>query len=348
MKEDLYNIYTSKQEYSPMLKDKFDRILSYSIQRDSFFDPAVSKYISDKGLKPVYPDNKNFAVVLSHDIDLLYINKSKSQAIKNVAKSVLKNDDTLLRNSFKSIIHKTIFPEYQISNILDLEKKHKAKSTFFFLALDNKNSSFNYEIGEQKDVLKEIIESGNEIALHGSYEAYSNIDLINREKTRLENAAEKEVVGYRNHNLNFDIRTTFSLLEKANFKYDATFGLADRAGFRNGMCHPFNPFDLPSGTFYKLVSMPLHVMDVSLFKYMNLNFKQAFDLFQIISKKVKDTNGVLSFLWHNNYMVGEMKEFYEECLSFLEAEGAYFDTHQNILKLYQEQGLFEKIKESLL
>lgn len=345
MTESLKDIFSAKQEYSTKFVDKYNRLLSYSIDRDDFSEPVVSEELIKNGFSPTYPDGKKFAVVLSHDIDLLYWNRKKKQVIKNIAKSLYSNDKNLMINSCKSIFKDTIYPEYQIENIIEIEEKYKAKSTFFFLAVDKNNSAYNYDISKQKRVLQLVKETGNELGLHGSYVAYNNFEQLFDEKKRLEDACGYEIKGYRNHNLNFDIKTTWSILEKAGFEYDATFGLADRVGFRNGMCHPFRPYDLTNNKFYNLIEFPLHVMDVSMFQYMKLSYNQSFEVFKKIVEKVEKNRGVLSFLWHNTNMSGEMLEFYRQCLEYLLKRNAYFETHTAIFDIYMKNSYFDDIQK---
>ena len=345
MQETIKDIFTSKQEYSTNNLDRFNRVLSYSINRDDFFKPVVSEALIRNGFNPVYPNGKKFAVVLSHDIDLLYINKSKEQAIKNSFKGIIKKDYKLFSNSLKSIRRNTIWPECQVENILEIEKKYGAKSTFFFIAVDKNNSAYNYNISEQKEILKLIKDTGNEVGLHGSYIAYNNYEQLISEKNRLEDACGYELKGYRNHNLNFDIKTTWSILEKAGFEYDATYGLADRVGFRNGMCHPFKPYDLMNKRYYDLVEFPLHIMDVSMFNYMNLSYEQSFEMFKRIVDQVEINKGVLSFLWHNTRFSGDNLVFYQQCLQYLTDGNAYFYTYQELDKYFKEKNYYKSIKK---
>ena len=51
------------------------------------------------------------------------------------------------------------------------------------------------------------------------------------------------MIGYRNHYLRFKLPETWKYLADAGFEYDTTLGYSNALGYRNGMCHPFRPYD---------------------------------------------------------------------------------------------------------
>jgi len=348
MRESIFEIYSSKQEYAKVLRDRFDRILSYSIERSNFKKPVVSDYLVKNGFKPIYPNGKKFAVALSHDIDVLYINVNLLKSSKNLINGFIRMDANLLSKSLMFFRKKKkILADYDVSKLIELNEKYCAKSSFYFLAVDKNNIAYNYSINNLKSLFKLIEDSENEIGLHGSYSAYNDIDQLTREKQELEYALDRTGLGYRNHNLNFDVRTTWSILEESGLKYDTTYGLADHVGFRNGMCHPFQPYDFEGKRFYNILEIPLHCMDVTLFKYMKLSFTTAFELFTRLVAEVEKVNGVFTFLWHNTNMTGEMREFYEKCLNHLAKRNAWITSSINIYHWWRENDYSSQINEIL-
>lgn len=339
MEEKYYNIFSGYEEYLATRKDKYNRIMSYSISGHDYSRPIVSEILHRSGFAPTYPGGKKFGVVLSHDIDLLYLTNSFTKVIVNIMKGMYAKDKRLLSHSLISLLRNKIWDEYAVNHLLDIESKYGAKSTFFFFGVNGNEIGYNYQISEQKELLVNIQNAGCEIGLHGSYEAYSDEKKLRVEKQNLEEALGSEVIGYRNHNLNFDISRTWALLEKVGFKYDATYGLADRVGFRNGMCHPFYPYDRASNNTIGLVAIPLHLMDTTILHYMNMSLDQGFRELNKIVGAVKNCNGVISFLWHNESDIERLR-FYNKCLHYLQAEGAWFGTASELYTHYQEQGYF--------
>ena len=179
-------------------------------------------------------------------------------------------------------------------------------------------------------------------------------DIVLEEKERLEKAIGKKVTGYRNHFLRFETPNTWEYLEKANFKYDTTFGYADCVGFRNGTCHPFQPFSNSQDNFLNITELPLIIMDGTLTKYMNLNEKEQFNVCKNIIDTVEKNNGVLTLLWHNNLMDGNRGEFYNALLKYAFEKNAWITTSNEIVNWWQEnnysvitKNILQELKDKL-
>lgn len=209
---------------------------------------------------------------------------------------------------------------------MNLEKKYGAKSSFYFLALQPGDQDYSYDILDLKDDIRNIRDRGWEVGLHGGHEAYNSYERICDEKKRLEDALGSKVVGYRNHYLHFKTPDTWENLAKAGFLYDTTFGYADCAGFRNGMCHPFRPYNLNTDKFIDIIEIPLAIMDCTiLHSYMRLNYDTAMKLAKSMIDKVVELNGVFALLWHNTYLLSDTPEFtfYEEILKYCHEKDAW-------------------------
>jgi len=342
-KKQLWNLFIGKDEYDPLITDRFDRIFSYSVTNKNLFEPVVSKYIYNQGFSPVYPENKQFAVALTHDIDILFENNTFKKSFNNLVKSFSKNKE-LFKNSLNSLFRKQVWKEYNTKRIREIDEKYNAKSTFFFFSTDKEYKEFNYNVPDVKYLLDDLTQNGNEVGLHGSYMSYKDKQKMYSEKKRLNSVLNKNVIGFRNHNLNFNIRCSYSNLINSGFKYDATYGFPDVVGFRNGMCYPFQPYDLNNEKYYDIIEFPLHIMDLTLFNYyMRLDFEKAFVVFKIIVGEVEKYNGVLNFLWHNNNMTGNQLEFYESCLGYLKDKNAWITSCENIYNHYTEMNYFKQI-----
>jgi hypothetical protein len=176
------------------------------------------------------------------------------------------------------------------------------------------------------------------VGLHGGHEAYNNPAEIKSEKQKLEKVLRKEVMGYRNHYLRFKTPETWELLADAGFSYDSTFGYHDCAGFRNGMCHPFKPYNLKTGKEIDILELPLTIMDTTLFhSQMHLDFKQAWSLTEKLILTVERCRGVLTVLWHNTYMQGEYLEYYKKLLQYCYEKGAWMASGAQICNWWKKK-----------
>ncbi|AKB76689.1 hypothetical protein MSHOH_0206 [Methanosarcina horonobensis HB-1 = JCM 15518] len=66
--EELWDLFTRKEEYSVTFRDGYERFPYYLSNHRSIFEPRVSKFLVENGLKPQYPDEKKFAVCLTHEM----------------------------------------------------------------------------------------------------------------------------------------------------------------------------------------------------------------------------------------------------------------------------------------
>lgn len=325
----LWDIFTRKEEYDPPFRDEYDRFPYYLSTERSILEPKVSEYLMENGLVMEYPDGKDFAVCLTHDIDLLYY--SKVSIIANLGRNILHGrikDASMC--PFYNIIKKWN-PRWNLKDIMDLEEKYGAKSTFFVMGLDEGDQDFNYRAEDLSQELGRIVDRGWEVGLHGGHEAYNDLKALKRQKSNIERALGDKVAGYRNHYLRFKVPETWELLEKGGFRYDTTLGYPDCVGFRNGMCHPFKPYNFHVCRETEILEIPLVIMDTTLDQYMRLDMGTAWDVTRRLIDTVKGYHGVFSILWHNNYMEGEKLRFYKKVLQYCRENGAWMTSGVEIV-----------------
>jgi peptidoglycan/xylan/chitin deacetylase (PgdA/CDA1 family) len=332
--QELWDLYTRKEEYNLTFRDEYDRFPYYLSSHRNIFEPKVSKFLVENGLKPEYPDGKKFAVCLTHDIDI--VRPGRLYPISETIRALRKGNLTHAVKIPFSRISKKQNPFWNFKEIMELEAKYNAKSSFYFLTLDPGEIDCRYMIENIKDELSTISDNGWEVGLHGGHESYNNLEDLKKKKQRLEKILGKEVIGYRNHFLRFKVPDTWELLSKAGFKYDSTFGYADCAGFRNGMCHPFKPFNVNTGKQIDILEIPLTIMDCTLLRdYMRLDFKKAWELTKQLIDTVEQYNGVITILWHNTYMQEENLEYYEKILKYCSEKNAWMTSGEEIHRVWQ-------------
>lgn len=149
--KDLWNLFTSKEEYIPRQLDKYNGITYKNI-----LEPKVSNFLIENGLVVEYPDNKKFAVCLTHDVDDVYPPLSHTvlsslYSMKNLNFNELKNQ---LCWKYKG---KKFSPYWNFKEIIKLEEKYEAKSSFYFIATDRDIRRFRYDIEDLGQELGSII-----------------------------------------------------------------------------------------------------------------------------------------------------------------------------------------------
>jgi peptidoglycan/xylan/chitin deacetylase (PgdA/CDA1 family) len=329
-REDLWNLYTRREEYNSPFTDEYDRFPYYLSSHRNIFEPTISQFLISNNFELEYPENKNFAVCLTHDIDVIY------PGIMSSAKAMMERKFSYALKIPFSRVYRKWNPCWNFREIMELESKYDAKSSFYFLALTSEETDFNYNIKDLESELGYISDSGWEVGLHGGHESYKNLEDIKEKKRRIEKVLGKEIIGYRNHFLRFRVPNTWELLSKAGFKYDSTFGYSDCAGFRNGMCHPFRPYNLETGEEIEILEIPLTIMDRTLMEsHMKLDLENAWRLTKQLIDIVEKCKGVITILWHNTQMQGKNLKFYENVLKYCSEKNAWITSGEEIYNFWE-------------
>lgn len=338
-------LFIRQDEYKPEITDIHQRS-THALSYANTVNPYVSEFLFKSGkINIKYPDNKKFAVCITHDIDQLFsMNKDLlKQALRDISKgSILKLSSTL-----SPLFNKRNNPYYNIRNLLEIEKSYDANSTFFFLALGKKEIDFNYDLDDVKDVFKAIKENDSEIGLHAGHLAFNDLKKLSQEKRKLEDIIQSEVIGIRNHFLKFRNPDTWEVQCKAGFKYDVSYGFNDATGFRNGMCHPFNPYNVFRQEYIDIIEIPLTLMDCTLDRYMQLDFENSWKVAKSLIDKVEQTCGVFCLLWHNTYFFKENLHLYLKILDYCQSKDAWLTSGEKIFKWWKENNIKSKFYEDL-
>jgi len=280
-----------------------------------------------------WPNNGKFAVWLTHDVDrvkkewfhLLYYFYKQKRFYHLISKFRKKE------------------PYWNFETIMDIERKYNVKSTFFFL---NESIKFNllkpkewklalgrYNIHDKKiqEIIRRLDQEGWEIGVHSSCNSYRDKNLLQKEKTELENILGKKIYGVRQHYLNLDIPFTWKIQKEVGFKYDASFGFSRKVGFREGKYLPFSPFN------DEFTVVPLAIMDSCLFentKDIDEAWRKCLEMINLAETR----EGLLSILWHNRvFDKGEFPgyaEIYEKIIAACKKRGAWFGKGSDIMQHY--------------
>lgn len=277
-----------------------------------------------------WPNNKKFAVCLTHDVDRV---KKRYQYIYEFLKT---------RRSYHL---KSIFedkePYWNFEKIMEIENKYKVKSTFFFLNEKRKFDFFqktklniffgSYSLYEDKiaEIIQKLHRNGWEMGVHGSYNSYNNKDLLKKEKSELEDVLGDKVIGIRQHYCNLEIPRTWQIQYEVGFLYDSTFGFKRGNGFRDKKYLPFHPLN------NSFLEIPITIMDATLFSNYEDNEAIMRHCINLINE-AENKNGVLTLLWHqrvfNENEFPNWSRIYEEIIKECKRRGAYFGRCIDIYK----------------
>lgn len=142
-------------------------------------------------------------------------------------------------------------------------------------------------------LLDALAKAGNEVGLHGSFATYDNAQVFAEQRHRLSGLIGSPVKGVRQHYLRMQPGATQSAMHTAGFEYDATFGFADRNGFRLGSADIVHQNGLDE--------VPLVWMDRALSKYRGIEEPNAWiDDALELAARAREANGLWVGLWHCN------------------------------------------------
>jgi peptidoglycan/xylan/chitin deacetylase (PgdA/CDA1 family) len=323
-----WDIFTLKEEYNSPLCDQYGRFPYYASSNRHIFEPLVSKYLINHGLHAEYPEDRPFAVCLTHDIDDVYT--SLLPKVISSIRYLKQGPISEIKHSVSQMRSKKL-PLWNFDAIIKLEEQYEAKSSFYFMAENPGDQDYAYPIEDCESALADIVDRGSEIGLHGGYSSCSHPEELKSKKERIEKILNKKIIGYRNHYLRFTVPETWRYLHDTGFLYDTTIGYADCVGFRNGMCHPFKPYDLQKREIIDIIEIPLVVMDDSLFDhYMRLDSGRAWDITRRLIDVVSEYHGVITFLWHNYSFTGQKRKFYEKILRYCVEKNAWMTSGEQI------------------
>lgn len=315
------------------------------------YQPIVDEeYIVQGKKKPTWPNNKPFAVCLTHDVDRVSLYSSKKRIWRRQIQ--LSNPRTLWQKARRTLgnmvyaVYSPPSPEdplHTYEKWIETEKKVNAHSTFFFwpgfknvkkhhltdcLYDLNDPVAFDGQKCTVAEMIQEIDHRGWEVGLHASWYSYDNEDELKGQKERLEEVLNHEVESVRQHCLHYDIRITPFVHSKAKLRYDSTLGFNDNVGFRFGTCYPWHLIDLKTDRETSVLEIPLHVQDSAMLapnKGLRLDEEMAFQYVVQISDSVKKVGGVLTLLWHPHYMIEPTWwNLYIRTLQYLKEGDAWF------------------------
>jgi hypothetical protein len=256
--------------------------------------------------KSFWPEGKNCAVCLTHDVDEV---KKTYQWITNPLKLIKRGKLGNLKLQFRSLIQKIRGnePYWTFDEILRVEGSREVMSSFYFLKetgevnpLDSgtwRHYGRRYDFNNisMRQLFHDLNSQGWEVGLHGSFYSYLDPEKLRSEKEALEHSLGASVTGGRQHNLNLKIPETWLNQEKAGLLYDTTLGYNDYLGFRWGISFPFRPFLLKENRNLNILEIPLAIEDLPYFRS-----QKPFDQFLKIFNHVGNTHGVLTLLWHHS------------------------------------------------
>jgi hypothetical protein len=294
-------------------------------------------------LNSVWPEGKEFALCLSHDMDILSGNVfwDRIRSLPSYLHSPLIQKLIVLASTLRAFYKRYLsfkrVPDPILVEWLEEENLYGFKSSLFFLAQpipepDWEDSFYRYNdkvmFGGKKypinEIMKKISERGWDVGLHGSTKSHASSNLLKKERHIVEKACGKKVSTIRQHHLFYDIRYTPFYQNYAGFLADSSIGSNIRSSYRCGTGMPYYQYDIINDEELSILQIPLIIQDVALFRVLKMDEETAFNHCMQLIRKTAELGGMITLLWHNNYSKSDVEfKVYSRILKEASSLGAW-------------------------
>lgn len=297
------------EEYLPHVKDEFGRFTaseSLAFKNGFLQQPVVDIWAYKfKGvLKSQFSDfefpEKRYSIQPIIDVPMAYYFKQKG-LLRTLGGTL--ND--LIRLKFKRFYERYLVlfgfkrdPYDTFKWLINKQKKTETKFIFFFLIGDY--STYDKNINANKKKFVSLIKSVADycrVGLKASFFALDDIDILKREKKKMEAIINYELEASRNSFSKVKLPECYRNLIELEIKEDYTMGYLNHIGFRAGTCTPFLFYDLDYEIQTPLSIHSFHCIDFALLK--KQSFLDKKEELQRLINQVKQVNGTFTPLFHN-------------------------------------------------
>jgi len=163
-------------------------------------------------------------------------------------------------------------------------------------SFDNNLDVENAFIGQHISRLQKEVNIG----LHPSYQSLGKVEMIDKEKARLEQVSGGEITESRQHFLRFSLPGTYQELDSLGIEKDYSLGFHDEVGFRSGTAFTHCFYDLLRDVALSIEIVPLTAMDSAMKNYLKLTAEEAMEVMEEILLQMNKSGGSFTTVWHNH------------------------------------------------
>ncbi len=334
----IFYLLSRYEEYLPHQKDKYglyahQNSLAY---REGFLhQPLINIWLEDfralleEKFTGLSLKKNKFSFLPTYDIDIAWGYKHRGFKIHtaNVIRSFLTGKWKIAKARIKAVNNKQADPYEAYEWMDDLHQKFKLHPVYFFLVADIKgkyDKNTNVHVPEFQQLIKAIAERYR-TGIHPSWYSGDHHAHLKSEKEWLENILQKEIIISRQHYLRFHLPHTFQCLLNIGIKEEYSMGYGSINGFRASIASPYYWYDLEKEESTSLLIHPFCFMDANSFYEQKFSATQAFEELIQYYRTVKNINGTMIIIWHNNFLgtveeVSGWREVYEQFIETILAE----------------------------
>lgn len=244
------------EEYMPHVKDhqgRFPATESLAYQEGFLEMPIVDvwAYKFKDILQKHYPE-EIFSSREFKTRNIISVTEAFSYKEKGIVRVFLGFLDDLIHLRIKYVIDRVRVvigfkhdPFDNYSRIIKFLKKHRISLKFMFQVSDF--STFDRNINPNRLQFQSLMKSMAdyaEVGLQPGYYATRKVEVLKKEKKRLENILKRPVESAMNNKYNLMLPEGYKNMAELEFKNDYSLGYPEVYGFRAGTCTPFLFYDL--------------------------------------------------------------------------------------------------------
>ncbi len=300
------------EEYLPYIKDdhgRFSAEQSLAFKEDFLDQPVVNYWAMalQELLHDTFPNltfsPPQYRFVPTYDIDIAwaYQHKGLLRTLGGFAKGLLTLNlkDVVQRTA--TLLHLSQDPYYTFDYLKQLQRDFELEPIYFFLV--GQYDQYDKNISIHEPAYQRLIKHVSDYAavgVHPSYGSNKDKGQVAQEKESIEEITKRPITRSRQHYLKLQLPGTYQHLIDLDIEHDYTLGYTSHAGFRAGICTPFYFYNLHLENKTHLMLHPFALMD-SVYQYYNKNKpREVLEAAKPIIDRVKEVNGTLYTLWHNN------------------------------------------------
>ena len=255
-----------------------------------------------------WPEGRRWAMAATHDLDavvawpvftaLRMAELAGKGELRRTARTVM----AALRALGGDPLHRAAH------DLLDVEHRLGVRGTWFvlcgtptFATMRAGDLTYVADARPARRILEHVRAGSHEIGLHGSFVTMEEGARFVEQRERLQRTVDGPVDGVRQHYLRLRPGLTQRDMVRAGFRYDSTFGFADRNGFRLGVADAIPAWDETAQSELPLIEVPFIWMDRALSKYRAVEDPMAWvDDALELARVCRDVNGIWNGIWHPN------------------------------------------------
>jgi hypothetical protein len=363
------------EEYEESHRDQLGRwefAFSSSYRVGKLWEPELDRWAARKReelsattpLVPLWPDCREFAVCLTHDVDMVSRRATPAQAMRSMrtALTARPRPDGLLSVSKQfaraagRAAYYGISPSPSIDDTLGrsiaIELDLGVSASYYFALHPRSRSAHDCVYrptdpctvrGARKtvgDAIRVVRDAGFDIGLHGSYGSATDVVLLGSQKAELEDLIGAPVGTTRQHYLHFEIEHTPAVHERLGIRADSSLGFNRNIGFRAGTSLPFRHFDLRTGRSINVLEIPLIIQETSLLSTDALELDRQLALRTVRSflDEIARQSGILTILFHpHDLLNADFLAIFRHTIEYGLERGAWFASVSDVDRWWRQR-----------